>query len=157
MSAQLKKIPSNLWVVWVGSISFQETSYASKPQVVSRYILSNLWLQQNWTLLFWLVQIRTNRGQLWKGKQHKNSEEKNKLNGNIVKLFIVFKFEKHLITFRIRHPNPIYDRKNFVFELTNFVIWRRLLVTVAGVASNERRFTDAQIAQNQNLQKNFAF
>ncbi len=39
----LKKIPSNLWVVCVGSISFQEISYAGKPQVVSRYILSNLW------------------------------------------------------------------------------------------------------------------
>ncbi len=38
-----KKIPSNLWVVHVGSISFQEISYAGKPQVLSRYILSNLW------------------------------------------------------------------------------------------------------------------
>ncbi len=39
MSTQL----SNLCVVWVGNISFQEISYACKPQVVSRYILSNLW------------------------------------------------------------------------------------------------------------------
>ncbi len=38
MSTQLKKIPSNLLVVYVGSISFQEISYASKPQVASRYI-----------------------------------------------------------------------------------------------------------------------
>jgi hypothetical protein len=36
------KIPSNLWVVRVGYISFQEISYAGKPQVVSSYILSNL-------------------------------------------------------------------------------------------------------------------
>ena len=36
------KIPSNLWVVRIGNISFQEISYAGKPQVVSRYILSNL-------------------------------------------------------------------------------------------------------------------
>ena len=43
-----KKIPSNLWVVWVGNISFQEIFYAGKPQVVSRYILSNLW----WTKCF---------------------------------------------------------------------------------------------------------
>jgi len=41
------KIPSNLWVIWEGSISFQEISYAGKPQVVSRYILSNLW-QKMW-------------------------------------------------------------------------------------------------------------
>jgi hypothetical protein len=38
-----KKNPSNLWVVHVGSNSFLEISYAGKPQVVSRYILSNLW------------------------------------------------------------------------------------------------------------------
>ncbi len=44
MSTQLKKIPSNLWVVSVGSNSFQDISYAGKPQVVSRYILSNLWV-----------------------------------------------------------------------------------------------------------------
>jgi hypothetical protein len=31
-----KKIPSNLWVVRVGNISFQDISYAGKPQVVSR-------------------------------------------------------------------------------------------------------------------------
>jgi hypothetical protein len=37
-----KKIPSNLCIVPVGSISFQEISYAGKPQVASRYILSNL-------------------------------------------------------------------------------------------------------------------
>jgi hypothetical protein len=42
MSTQLKKIPSNLWVVYVGSKSFLEISYAGKPQVVSSYILSNL-------------------------------------------------------------------------------------------------------------------
>jgi len=46
-----KKIPSNLWVVRVGSISFQEISYAGKPQVVSRYILSNLWCPQVMLLL----------------------------------------------------------------------------------------------------------
>jgi hypothetical protein len=33
------KIPSNLWVVRVGSNSFQGISFAAKPQVVSRYIL----------------------------------------------------------------------------------------------------------------------
>ncbi len=38
-----KKIPSNLWVVCIGSNSFQEISHAGKPQIVSRYILSNLW------------------------------------------------------------------------------------------------------------------
>jgi hypothetical protein len=39
MSAQLlKEIPSNLWVVLLGSISFQEISYAGKPQVEYRYI-----------------------------------------------------------------------------------------------------------------------
>ncbi len=37
-----KKIPSILWVVQVGYISFQEISYPGKPQVVSSYILSNL-------------------------------------------------------------------------------------------------------------------
>ncbi len=36
------KIPSNLCVVWVGYIGFQEISYAGKPQVVSSYILSDL-------------------------------------------------------------------------------------------------------------------
>jgi hypothetical protein len=30
---------------WVGQISFQDISYAGKPQVVSSYILSNLWRQ----------------------------------------------------------------------------------------------------------------
>ncbi len=36
MSTQFKKIPSNLWAVRVGYISFQEISYAAgKPQVVS--------------------------------------------------------------------------------------------------------------------------
>jgi len=38
------KIPSNPWVVHLGSNIFQKNSYAGKPQVVSRYILSNLWL-----------------------------------------------------------------------------------------------------------------
>ncbi len=38
-----KKFPSDLWVVHVGSNSFWEISCAGKPQVVSRYILSNLW------------------------------------------------------------------------------------------------------------------
>jgi hypothetical protein len=37
------KNPSNLCVVWVGNICFQEIFYAGKPQVVTRYILSNLW------------------------------------------------------------------------------------------------------------------
>ncbi len=37
------KNPSNIWVVRVGSNSFQEISCAGKPQVVSSYILSNLW------------------------------------------------------------------------------------------------------------------
>ncbi len=46
MSIQLyKKIPSNLQVVQVGNNSFQEISYSGKPQVVSRYIISNLWAQ----------------------------------------------------------------------------------------------------------------
>ena len=39
-----KIIPSILWVVLVGYISFQEISYAGKPQVVSSCILSNLWV-----------------------------------------------------------------------------------------------------------------
>jgi hypothetical protein len=42
-----KKIPSNLWVVGVGSNSFQEISYAGKPHVVSSYILSNLCQNQS--------------------------------------------------------------------------------------------------------------
>ncbi len=41
------KNPSNLGVVQVGYISLQEISYAGKPQVVSSYILSNLWLESN--------------------------------------------------------------------------------------------------------------
>ncbi len=46
MNAALKKFPSNLRVVREGPNSFQEISYAGKPQVVSRYILSNLrWWQ----------------------------------------------------------------------------------------------------------------
>jgi hypothetical protein len=44
-SIDVKKVPSNLWVVRVGSISFQEIFYAGKPKVVTRYILSNLWLK----------------------------------------------------------------------------------------------------------------
>ncbi len=45
MSTQLlKKILSNVCVVRGGYISFQEISYAGKPQVVSSYILSNLCL-----------------------------------------------------------------------------------------------------------------
>ena len=40
-----KKITSNLWVVHIGSVSFQEISYIGKPQVVSKYILSNLWVE----------------------------------------------------------------------------------------------------------------
>ncbi len=43
-----KNIPSNLWVVRVGSNSFQGISYAGKPQVVSRCILSNLWSNIYW-------------------------------------------------------------------------------------------------------------
>ncbi len=50
MQHTLKKILSNLWVVQVRSISFQEISYAGKPQVVSRYILSNLWCHTCWLL-----------------------------------------------------------------------------------------------------------
>jgi len=42
VNTALKKNTSNLLVVRVGNISFQEISYAGKPQVVSRYILSNL-------------------------------------------------------------------------------------------------------------------
>jgi hypothetical protein len=42
VNTALKNIPSNLWVVWVGSIIFQEISYAGKPQVVSRYFKSML-------------------------------------------------------------------------------------------------------------------
>jgi len=38
-----KKIPSNLRVVCAGSNSFQGISYVGKPQVVSSFILSNLW------------------------------------------------------------------------------------------------------------------
>ncbi len=49
-----KKIPSNQWVVWVGNIIFQEISYAGKHQVVSRYIISNLWLKPK-NGLKWLV------------------------------------------------------------------------------------------------------
>ncbi len=37
MSTQLKKIHSNIWVVCIGSNSFQGISYAGKPQVVSRF------------------------------------------------------------------------------------------------------------------------
>jgi len=46
MNAALKKFPSNLRVVREGPNSFQEISYAGKPQVVSRYILSTLWWWQ---------------------------------------------------------------------------------------------------------------
>jgi hypothetical protein len=41
----LNKITSNRWVVCIESISLQEISYAGKPQVVSKYILSNLWVE----------------------------------------------------------------------------------------------------------------
>jgi hypothetical protein len=56
MSTQIKKISSNLLVVRVGYISFQEISYPGKPQVVSRYILSNLWLEdrERERMFFWL-------------------------------------------------------------------------------------------------------
>ncbi len=54
VNAALKKIPSNLWVVRVLSISFQEISYAGKPQVVSTYILSNLWVSYTALFTFWL-------------------------------------------------------------------------------------------------------
>ncbi len=47
VNTALKKIPSNVRVVRVGYISFEEISYARKPQVVCRYILSNLWFDQN--------------------------------------------------------------------------------------------------------------
>jgi hypothetical protein len=58
MSTQLKNIPSNLWVVRVGSNIFQGISYAGKPQVVSRYFLSNLWSQQLIQSLPPKIQIR---------------------------------------------------------------------------------------------------
>ncbi len=41
----LLKNLSNLCIVWVGNISFQEISNAGKPKVVSRYILTNLWFE----------------------------------------------------------------------------------------------------------------
>ena len=37
---------------WVGCISFQEISYTGKPQVVSSYILPNLWLAPQLCLFF---------------------------------------------------------------------------------------------------------
>jgi hypothetical protein len=37
-----KKIPSNLWVVHVGSDSFQGIAYAGKPQVVSSYSFKSM-------------------------------------------------------------------------------------------------------------------
>ncbi len=43
-----KKIPSNLWVVCIGSNSFQGISYAGKPQVVSSYSFKSMFT----TLLF---------------------------------------------------------------------------------------------------------
>jgi hypothetical protein len=43
----LKTIPWNIWVVHIRSISSQEISYTGKPQVVSRYILSNIWELSN--------------------------------------------------------------------------------------------------------------
>ncbi len=43
VNTALKIIPSKLWVVRVGTNSFQEISYAGKSQVLSSYILSNLW------------------------------------------------------------------------------------------------------------------
>jgi hypothetical protein len=55
-----KKIPSNLWVVWVGYISFQEISYAGKPQVLSSNILSNLWVE-------WLRYVSSHFSQLHSG------------------------------------------------------------------------------------------
>ncbi len=38
------KIPSNLWVVCVGSDSFQGISYAGKPQVVPSYSFKSMGL-----------------------------------------------------------------------------------------------------------------
>jgi hypothetical protein len=57
MSTQLEKIPSNLWVVWVGYISFQEISYAGKTQVVSSYILSNLYYRSKGLRMHWPLDV----------------------------------------------------------------------------------------------------
>ncbi len=58
MPAQLKKIPSNLWVVCIGSNSFQGISYVGKPRVVSRHFLSTLWFSLQTLIMtsnFWWV------------------------------------------------------------------------------------------------------
>ncbi len=41
VNTALKISFKNLWVVCIGSISFQEISFAGKPQVVSRFILTS--------------------------------------------------------------------------------------------------------------------
>ncbi len=61
-----KKIPSNPWVVCIESKSFQGISYAGKPQVVSRYILSNLCCTHcDNALHFLTLSKNTNSAKIW--------------------------------------------------------------------------------------------
>ncbi len=85
-----KKIPSNLWVVWVGYISFQEISYSGKPQVVSSYILSNLWSYEYKCVLF-----------RWKGINRKQSTRWQHLSQ--LKASAFFSLQKNLVV--MKHSN----------------------------------------------------
>jgi len=57
-----KKIPSNLWVVCVGSNSFQGISYPGKPQVLSSYSFKYMTLH---SLPVWLMSWRVTFKTVW--------------------------------------------------------------------------------------------
>jgi len=63
-----KKIPSKLWVVWVGYISFQEICYAGKPQVESSIFFQVYGLNANFKLV--LVQLVGKVSWKAEGKKH---------------------------------------------------------------------------------------
>jgi hypothetical protein len=54
-----------------------------------------------WDSAFCLVQIKTYSGQLWKGKE-KTQKNKIERNRNRVKVFIIQKFQKHLVIIKMK-------------------------------------------------------
>jgi hypothetical protein len=50
-----------------------------------------------WKSTIWLVLIRTYRGQLWKGKQNTQFEEKIEWNSKSVNFYKIIIYQKHLV------------------------------------------------------------
>jgi hypothetical protein len=79
----------------VGYISFQEISYGGKPQVVSSYILSNLWglqtLRNSKCFFYWISFLMIILTTVDEAKMKQNQKLYNrKINCQFLKVFIMW-------------------------------------------------------------------